>query len=269
MPADSPHSPPHLIEERTANRRLDFRNQVDSAVSLWPLDSVREDGLSPLLCFLVRALVINHYVGELVDKATNWDSWVDTVGRAGFSAPVLELALAVTLLGLAVIFVLIGRDLVLAAIILALYQVPTSLFFESGWYEWSDSASAVGGVMALALLSESRKRHASTRAATSSFAAPDPISVRDTTARTSRSIAVPEASFGNTSVAGATQRGAHNSPQGADSSHPSHQEGTGAKGGPLRGASPECGDEMEAGSREQASRRAVVDNADVYIPLLT
>ena len=83
------------MQHRTPNRRLDF--SFSSAGEL-PSESDEgpwvEDGLSPLLCFAVRAVVISHFACELLDKIMNWSFWVKSVGDAGFSLPVAELTLA-------------------------------------------------------------------------------------------------------------------------------------------------------------------------------
>ena len=113
----------------------------------------REQTFNPqveLALFFFRSLVACHFVAELFTKLTAWNEWVSAIADAGFPVPGFMLVLVVVLLAVGSTSILSGRWLHVGAAALVLYQVPTSIWFETSGYERFDSASALGGVLVAA-----------------------------------------------------------------------------------------------------------------------
>ena len=64
-----------------------------------------------------------------------------------------SLILVIVLLLVGTVLLLLNKFSTIAALSLAIFQVPTSVLFEQSWYERADSTSALGGVFALLLIS--------------------------------------------------------------------------------------------------------------------
>ena len=98
---------------------------------------------------LGRFLVSSHFVFELQDKIVNFNYWRGVIHQqAGFG--VWSLILVIVLLVVGCASLLSGRWLWIGFLALAIFQIPTSILFEDSLYESFDSASALGGVFAVA-----------------------------------------------------------------------------------------------------------------------
>ena len=64
---------------------------------------------------------------------------------------------------------MLGRWLWVGTFCLALFQIPTSVLFEDSLYESFDSASAIGGVFAVALLYTKPRREPTTKLVSNTF----------------------------------------------------------------------------------------------------
>ena len=100
----------------------------------------------------LRCVISTHFVYELVDKCARFDHWRSVIlTQAGLGTWSLVLVIVLLLVG--TILILINKFLMLAALCLAIFQIPTSVLFEQSGYEQADSASALGGVFALLFIS--------------------------------------------------------------------------------------------------------------------
>jgi len=103
-----------------------------------------------LVRFAVRALVSVHFVYELVDKFVRFDHWKSVIlAQAGLGTWSLVLVVALLVTGTPLL--LAGVKTHWAAVILAIFQLPTTILFEDDSYGRADSISALGGVFAVAL----------------------------------------------------------------------------------------------------------------------
>jgi hypothetical protein len=110
--------------------------------------------LRGVLQYSCRLPVSVHFVYELVDKCRNFSHWRAVIAtQAGFGAWSLWLVIALLAAGCALLLLGPRRLLPLAFVALATFQVPTSALFEGSSYERADSVSALGGVLAVAVLS--------------------------------------------------------------------------------------------------------------------
>ena len=100
---------------------------------------------------LARALVVSHFVFELIDKITRFDHWTTIIAEQA-DLGVWSLWLVILLLACGSFSLLSGKHLWFGTFCLALFQIPTSLLFEDSLYESFDSLSALGGVLAMTLL---------------------------------------------------------------------------------------------------------------------
>lgn len=110
---------------------------------------------SKLLLLAGRLLMAVHFVSEAVDKLLHWSQWVGVIKDAGFPIPSIMLLLVVTLLLVGAPLLVMGVFLSWAVGALLLFQIPTTLFFETTWYEKADSISVMGGLLlVIALMKE-------------------------------------------------------------------------------------------------------------------
>ena len=99
-----------------------------------------------------RLLLAVHFGSEAIDKVLHWSVWVGVIDDAGFPVPQFMLSLVVTLLIFGTPLLASNTLQTWAVAALLLFQIPTTLFFESTWYERADSISVMGGLLlALAL----------------------------------------------------------------------------------------------------------------------
>jgi uncharacterized membrane protein YphA (DoxX/SURF4 family) len=112
-----------------------------------------------LLCLPVagRLVLAVHFASEAVDKLLHWSQWVDVIQDAGFPVPSVMLLLVVALLLTGTPLFVTGFFLRWAVGILLLFQIPTTLFFETTWYEQADSISVMGGLLLALALDELQK----------------------------------------------------------------------------------------------------------------
>jgi hypothetical protein len=105
------------------------------------------------LQFFCRLPVSVHFVYELIDKCLRFQHWRSVIVRSS-GLGVWSLWLVIVLLAVGCALLLLGprRLLPLAFLALAVFQIPTSILFEDSAYESADSASALGGVFAVAVL---------------------------------------------------------------------------------------------------------------------
>ena len=100
----------------------------------------------------LRCIISTHFVFELIDKCVRFDHWCSVIlTQAGLGTWSLILVIVLLLVG--TVLLLVGKFSTIAALSLAIFQVPTSVLFEQSWYERADSTSALGGVFALLLIS--------------------------------------------------------------------------------------------------------------------
>jgi uncharacterized membrane protein YphA (DoxX/SURF4 family) len=120
---------------------------------------------TPLLCLQVagRLVLAVHFASEAVDKLLHWSQWVEVIQDAGFPFPSVMLLLVVALLLTGTPLLATGFFLRWAVGILLLFQIPTTLFFETTWYEQADSISVMGGLLLALALDELQKEVPPTR----------------------------------------------------------------------------------------------------------
>ena len=99
--------------------------------------------------FILRLLVSVHFVSELYDKIVNFDSW-QVVIQKNTQFGEWALYLVIALLAVGNTLFLTNTYLYASAFCLLLFQVPTTIMFETTNYERFYSFSAVGGVCAIA-----------------------------------------------------------------------------------------------------------------------
>ena len=105
--------------------------------------------------FVLRGIVSTHFVYELVDKCIRFDHWKGVISsQSGLGTWSLVLVIMLLLIG--VVLILCNKHLAVAALSLAIFQIPTSIMFEQSGYEQADSASALGGVFELVFISAMR-----------------------------------------------------------------------------------------------------------------
>ena len=104
--------------------------------------------------YCCRLPVSVHFVFELVDKCRNFTHWRSVISsQSGLGVWSLWLVIALLAVGCAVLLVGPRRLLPAAFVVFATFQIPTSIMFEGSSYEVADSVSALGGVLAVAVLS--------------------------------------------------------------------------------------------------------------------
>lgn len=121
-----------------------------------------------LLWISARVLISSHFVFELHDKIFHFASVRREIGRAGMPLPTLELLLVIALLLVGTVTLLIGKYLWVSFICLMVFQIPTTVIFETNDYERFDSISVMGGVLAVALYEETIAKTTTTTAETTS-----------------------------------------------------------------------------------------------------
>jgi len=105
---------------------------------------------------LTRLLVASHFAYELVDKISRFDHWKEIIFNQA-NLGTWSLVLIIILLFVGCSTLIFGRYLWIGTFCLALFQIPTSIMFEDSLYESFDSCSAIGGVLAIALLHHKSK----------------------------------------------------------------------------------------------------------------
>ncbi len=98
-----------------------------------------------LLCG--RMLLSVHFLTELYDKLHRFEYWVIVCRESGQPFPVLEMLLVTVLLLFGAPCLLVGRKVPQACLALFIFQVPTTIFFESTLYTQFDSVSVIGGLL--------------------------------------------------------------------------------------------------------------------------
>jgi len=115
------------------------------------------------LQIFARLLLAVHFSSELVSKLSNWTATQQEIADAGLPAPSFMLGMVVTLLAIGTPFLVLGIFMRWAVALLLVFQVPTTVLFEStSWYEQGDSISVMGGLL-LALIVDELQRPASAR----------------------------------------------------------------------------------------------------------
>lgn len=98
--------------------------------------------------FLLRALVSVHFVTELYDKIVNFDKW-QTVIQQQTQLGEWALYLVIALLLIGSTLLLSNNYLYTSAFCLLLFQIPTTIMFETTDYERFYSITAMGGICAV------------------------------------------------------------------------------------------------------------------------
>ncbi len=91
-----------------------------------------------LVSTLGRLLLSVHFGSELVDKLTRFSYWVGVVASSTHwpaPVPLLSMVLVVLLLLFGTPCLLVGRWVPAGCAALLIFQIPTSLLFESSLYE--------------------------------------------------------------------------------------------------------------------------------------
>ena len=99
-----------------------------------------------------RVLLSAHFLAELADKILRFNYWVGVLKDAGQPYPVAEMALVVLLLVVGAPLLFAGVRVPAACALLVIFQIPTTLLFETTWYERWDSISVIGGLCIAAAL---------------------------------------------------------------------------------------------------------------------
>jgi hypothetical protein len=98
--------------------------------------------------FLLRALVSVHFVTELYDKIVNFDVWQKVIQQnTQFGEWALYLVIGLLLIGSTLL--LSNNYLYTSAFCLLLFQIPTTIMFETTDYERFYSITAMGGICAV------------------------------------------------------------------------------------------------------------------------
>ena len=97
---------------------------------------------------LLRALVSVHFVTELYDKIVNFNQW-QTVIQQQTQLGEWALYLVIALLFIGSTLLLTNNYLYTSAFCLLLFQIPTTIMFETSSYERFYSVSAMGGICAV------------------------------------------------------------------------------------------------------------------------
>ena len=122
-------------------------------------DCAKVNGLT-VFHIIARLTLAVHFAAELVDKFLNWDSWVSVIAKANFPVPTFMLALVVTLLCVGTPMLVGGIFMRWTVSILLLFQIPTTVWFETGdWYEQADSISVMGGLLMALVVDEVQRAH--------------------------------------------------------------------------------------------------------------
>eukprot|EP00928_Gymnodinium_smaydae_P072827 TRINITY_DN56119_c0_g1_i1.p1 TRINITY_DN56119_c0_g1~~TRINITY_DN56119_c0_g1_i1.p1 ORF type:complete len:288 (-),score=9.92 TRINITY_DN56119_c0_g1_i1:143-1006(-) len=107
--------------------------------------------------FVLRCMVASHFIYELQDKLFHFRYWKDVIwNEAGLGVWSLWLVIMLLGIGTPPLLFASSRYLIVSFYCLAVFQIPTSLLFEASMYESMDSTSALGAVLALALLLDDR-----------------------------------------------------------------------------------------------------------------
>ena len=101
-----------------------------------------------LIPLLLRALVSVHFVTELYDKIVNFNQW-QTVIQQQTQLGEWALYLVIALLFIGSTLLLTNNYLYTSAFYLLLFQIPTTIMFETSSYERFYSVSAMGGICAV------------------------------------------------------------------------------------------------------------------------
>jgi hypothetical protein len=113
--------------------------------------------------YIGKFILSIHFWTELFDKLHNFWYWVAECETDGQPYPVLEMALVVVLLLLGtplLSFAVSNEAVTLGCACLLIFQLPTTIFFESTYYEKFDSISVMGGlVLAMAYDWDSLERN--------------------------------------------------------------------------------------------------------------
>ncbi len=115
---------------------------------------------------LSRAVLCTRFFYELFDKYMRWEYWAQQIGLEGYSDNVsqfLMVLIVILLIGglLGVVFgpLLSRRSRLRVPLVitgfcsLLLFQLPASIYFESGGYEICGTVSILGGVLLSVLVS--------------------------------------------------------------------------------------------------------------------
>mmetsp|Transcript_64144 Transcript_64144/g.177286 ORF Transcript_64144/g.177286 Transcript_64144/m.177286 type:complete len:97 (+) Transcript_64144:148-438(+) len=78
-----------------------------------------------------RMLLSVHFLTELYDKLTRFAYWVEVCEASGQPYPVAEMMLVTLLLLFGAPLLLVGKHVPQAVTALIIFQVPTTIFFES------------------------------------------------------------------------------------------------------------------------------------------
>ena len=104
------------------------------------------------LLVLGRVLLSVHFLTELYDKLTRFKYWVVVCEESGQPYPVLEMLLVTALLLFGAPCLLLGVRVRQACLALTVFQIPTTVFFESSLYTQLDSVSVIGGLLMAAAI---------------------------------------------------------------------------------------------------------------------
>lgn len=113
--------------------------------------------LLPCLQVAGRLVLAVHFASEALDKILHWSQWVEVIRDAHFPVPSAMLMLVVALLMMGTPLLVTGVYPRCAVGALLLFQIPTTLFFETTWYEQADSISVMGGLLLVLALDELQK----------------------------------------------------------------------------------------------------------------
>jgi hypothetical protein len=105
-----------------------------------------------LLLLVGRALLSIHFLAELYDKLAHFSYWVAVLEAADQPFPVAEMMLIIALLLYGAPLLLLGKHVQRAVMALVIFQVPTTLLFESSGYTRLDSVSVIGGLLLAAAI---------------------------------------------------------------------------------------------------------------------
>ena len=104
------------------------------------------------ICFVIRIVISSHFVFEWIDKIVRFHHWVKVISESGMPLPTAELILVIILLTIGCISIITGKYMLIGVCSLILFQLPTTILFESTSYEQFQSISIIGSLMYLAFV---------------------------------------------------------------------------------------------------------------------
>lgn len=161
------HCPHFRLQLGSSTRRLQLRAMAKQSPELGqPLLGPAHTSVTrwaaahhPLMLFIARIVLCERFAYELYDKIARFGFWSDSIADSGFGASspflmvfiILLLVIGVPAVTAAPLLQPLSRwrrRLIVGGLVcLLLFQLPSTILFESGAYEISSSVSIIGGLL--------------------------------------------------------------------------------------------------------------------------